>query len=162
MGDLGRRRSLGLGLAVVLGRAAQLAGEQVLVLGDELEVFGILAGALAGHALLVEDALAAGADLADALHGVQGLRHELAVVPGGDVAAGRELQRAVDRHLLAGLLARDLRPLHLTGLALLREGPLALGPAESECLGCGTGWLVNIFFKAGSIPGRRYHHSAQR
>lgn len=123
-----------LGQPPLLGTAQ--AGEQVLVLGDELAGGGDLAGALAGHAALVEDALAALADLRDALHGLDRLLEELAVVADGHVAAGGELQGAVDHHLLAGVLAVGLGPLELAGVALHLEVLVALGSAEAERLAC--------------------------
>lgn len=116
---------LGVGLLEPLDLAAAEAREQVLVLGDELACLGELAGALAGHALLVKDALPAGADLADALHGDDGLLHQVAVVALGDVAAGAEEEGAVADHLLAGLDTRGLCPPERAGVTLHLEVAVA-------------------------------------
>ncbi|GJC95172.1 hypothetical protein ColKHC_03998 [Colletotrichum higginsianum] len=109
-----------LGSESLLLGAAQ-ARQQVLVLGDELAGGGDLALALALHALLVEDALAAGPDLGHALHGLERLGDEVAVVPHGHVAPRAELERAVDRHLFVRRGAIRLCPLELAGVTLHLE-----------------------------------------
>lgn len=114
---LGSSRRAQLGVQGPLGTRQQ----QVAVLGDEFARSQELALAVAGHAALVEVALAAGADLDDLVHGLQGLGGELAVVADGDVAAGGEQQSRVDDHLLARRLAEGLGPLELTRVALHLE-----------------------------------------
>ncbi|KAI6767132.1 hypothetical protein HG531_011492 [Fusarium graminearum] len=108
-------------LAQALLLAAAHAGQEVLVLSDELAGGGKLTLTLASHALLVEDALATLTDLGHALHGLEGLAHELSVVADGNVAAGGELQSRVDRHLLAGGLTEGLCPLELARVSLHLE-----------------------------------------
>ena len=85
----------------------------------------------------------------------------LAVVTGGHVSAGGELQCPVDLHFLAGVLARDLRPFHLTGLAFLGECALAFRAAESECLGCTRDVSAllgrDIFISSHCSPVYAYH-----
>lgn len=131
--DLLGREPLLLGEAALL--AAAHAGQQVGVGLDELLVGGEVLGALAGEAALGEDALALRADLRHAVHGLERLGHEVAVVPDRHVAPRRELQRAVHRHLLAGRLAEGFRPLQLARVALHDEVLVALGAAEAELFG---------------------------
>lgn len=123
-------------LACCLSAASQLAstdtGQEVLVFGDELGRTGELAGLVPSHALLVEHTLSACADLAHALHGLERFCHELGVVSYGNVAAGLEEERVVDRHLLAGPAARRLCPAKRAGVSSELEVLVALGFAESE------------------------------
>ncbi|KZL63311.1 hypothetical protein CI238_10390, partial [Colletotrichum incanum] len=128
---LGEHAALGLEggdlvLGGSLGRQPLLLGaaqarEQVLVLGDELAGGGDLALALALHALLVEDALAAGPNLGHTLHSLERLGDKVAVVPHRDVAPRAELEGAVDRHLLVRRGAVRLCPLELAGVTLHLE-----------------------------------------
>ena len=72
----------------------------MLVLGHQLARAHNLPGPIADHAFLLEGALSPRPDLADALHGVQRLVDEFAVVPLRHVAARAEEQCAVADHLL--------------------------------------------------------------
>lgn len=62
-----------------------------------------------------------GLEWKDALHSLERLLHQLAVVAHGDVAARGELQGAVDDHLLAGGLPERLGPLQLSRVSLHLE-----------------------------------------
>lgn len=101
----------------------------MLILGNQFPCLGQFAGLLANHALLVEGALSAGADLADACHGLDGLLHEVAVVSDGFVAAGAEEEGAVYGHFLAGLYAGGLGPLEFVGVSAVLEVLVAFTPA---------------------------------
>lgn len=129
--------------------AAAHPRQQMAMGVDEAPVAGELDRPLARHAAPVEDALAPGPDLGDApvfllscvssynmmkigqewnglewkdaLHSLERLLHQLAVVAHGDVAARGELQGAVDDHLLAGGLPERLGPLQLSRVSLHLE-----------------------------------------
>ena len=92
---------LALVLEQLLGGLALGRGKQVLVLCDELAVGLEVALLVAAHAVLVELALALGADLRDTLHGLEGGGDQVAVVTDGNVAASGEGEGAVDGHFLA-------------------------------------------------------------
>lgn len=94
----------------------------MLVLLDELAVVCALALLVAAHAGLVEGALAAGADLGHARHGLERRLYEIAVVARGDVAAGREGEGRVDGHFFAVRAAEGFCPGELARVALPGEG----------------------------------------
>lgn len=93
----------------------------MLVLGDQFPVRRLRPLFVAGHAVLVEDTFALGADLGDPLHGFEGGGDEVAVVADGDVAAGGEGEGAVDNHFFAGGFAEGFGPFELV-VVLVRWG----------------------------------------
>jgi hypothetical protein len=112
---------LALVLEKLLSSLALGRGQQVLVLCDELAVGLEIALLVAAHAVLVELALALGADLRYALHGLEGGGDQVAVVANGDVAAGGKGEGAVDGHLLAVGGAERFCPGELAGVTLHLE-----------------------------------------
>ena len=93
----------------------------MLVLRNQLPVRLPLALLVTRHALLVEHSLALLPDLADPLHRLERLLHELAIVSHGHVAPCREGERAVDDHLLACRFTECLCPLELAWVPLHLE-----------------------------------------
>jgi len=70
-----------------------------------------------------------------ALHGHDGLSHQIAIVLHGTIASFLEFERRIDGEFLTASLAVGLRPCHLAGIALLVEIAMAFGTAETKRLG---------------------------
>lgn len=101
------------------------AGQQMLVLLDNLPVGVALTLLIPSHAIAVEDTFTPGPNLLNPLHGRQRLRDQVARVARRDMATAGERERCVDDHLFAGRLAEGFRPLELAGVAYGGEALLA-------------------------------------
>lgn len=88
----------------------------MLVLLNDLPVRVALALLIASHAIAIEDALTAGTDLLDAVHGGERLCDQVTRVTGRDVAAAGERECCVDDHLFPGGLAEGFRPFEFAGV----------------------------------------------
>jgi len=70
-----------------------------------------------------------------ALHGHNGLSHQISIVLHGTITSFLEFERGIDGEFLPASFAVGLRPCHLAGIALLVEIAVAFGTAETERLG---------------------------
>lgn len=126
-GRLARRRlRLDLDLDLLRDRRLRLLFDwfdEVCDSGLDAQALAVLACLFAGgrHAVLPECVLAPFADFCDAVHGLDGILDELAVVSYGHVSTLLELVSGVDSHLLARCLAERFRPLDFARIALHLE-----------------------------------------